>query len=290
MAYAINRGRSLRAELRRIAQETLDTAIALASNAPPGGDQTHHAVHEVRKASKRLRALLRLFRTGFRKTYRVENLAARNAAAVLAGARDRRVLVATLEKLAEDAPPDRRAAIEAARAAIAGAADPAVGERLADDLADAANRLEAIGQRVTDWKPQQPRRSAARGAGLVYHEAHVALTACRVKGPDEPWHTLRKHVKTHGYHTRLLMPLHPVAAAYYGPIDTLGKTLGDEHDLTVLVERVDALGLPDAARDSVRNAARLRQAALREAAHDLAAPLFRFPPKRVEPVVMGLLE
>ena len=99
----------------------LDLAIELLSTARNGGPD-EDAVHETRKALKRLRALVRLLEPELgAQAFARENAALRDAGRRLAGARDAEVMVGTLDALIAappaqaGAPPRRAAAARAAR-------------------------------------------------------------------------------------------------------------------------------------------------------------------------------
>ena len=96
-AFRLRAGESLRTAVRRIACAEIDAVIAALEG--PIRDDT---VHEVRKATKRLRALLRLVRDHLGpRRYARENRTFRDSARALSPARDAEVLVATVDRLAE---------------------------------------------------------------------------------------------------------------------------------------------------------------------------------------------
>ncbi|MCW3057232.1 MAG: domain containing protein, partial [Solirubrobacterales bacterium] len=87
--------------LRRMALGQLDLAIGLLG----GGRPDEKAVHEIRKALKRLRALVRLLRHELgEEAFARESAALRDAGRRLAGARDAEVLLDTLDSLLERHP------------------------------------------------------------------------------------------------------------------------------------------------------------------------------------------
>ncbi|MEQ8846488.1 CHAD domain-containing protein [Botrimarina sp.] len=291
MTYTFDPGERPAGELRRIAAETLDEAIALArSVGPSDAEGADRAVHEVRKACKRLRALVRLFRPGFEATYRRENAAARDAAAGLAHFRDARVLCDTCRKLEDAQQGVTRQAVRATRKLLQRSAGDAPAAEIAAALSESAARLAEIRERVGKWEVSRPKRAVAEGARRVYGDGRRALVRCRTEGPAEPWHDWRKQAKYHGYHARLFMAMHPAAPAYYQPFDTLGQTLGDEHDLSVLLAILEQLDLDQPTRAATARAASLTRAALREAASDLGRETYRCPPRAVGALVLGFFD
>jgi len=86
--------------LRRVARGQLELATELVRG--DHGKDRAEAVHETRKALKRLRALIRLSRDALgTDLYRSENVAFRDLGRSLSGARDTDVLIQTLDGIAE---------------------------------------------------------------------------------------------------------------------------------------------------------------------------------------------
>lgn len=84
--------------MRRIARGQIDLAVELLESAD--GCELDEAIHESRKAFKRVRALVCLARDALGdETYRRENETFRDAGRALASVRDARVMVDTLEDL-----------------------------------------------------------------------------------------------------------------------------------------------------------------------------------------------
>src|SRR5271157_4951354 len=101
--FALLPGERLADGLPRIALGQVELAIELLGGT--GGTVDEHAVHETRKALKRLRALLRLLEAELGPSeYARESAALREVAADLAGARDSEVMLATLQGLVERHP------------------------------------------------------------------------------------------------------------------------------------------------------------------------------------------
>jgi len=92
-------GEPLRTGLARMADEQLDLAIEQLSETN-GAGPPEQAVHETRKALKRLRAILRLLEGALGKeAVAAETAALREVASELSGARDAEVMLATLDAL-----------------------------------------------------------------------------------------------------------------------------------------------------------------------------------------------
>src|SRR5579862_1243587 len=97
-------GERLGTGLKRMASEQLDLAIEQLSQTN-GAGPPEEAVHETRKAIKRLRTMLRLLEGAHGKAaVASETAALREVAAQLSGARDAEVMLATLDALVERHP------------------------------------------------------------------------------------------------------------------------------------------------------------------------------------------
>lgn len=258
---------------QRIALAQLDLAIehlhGESSVAP------REAVHETRKALKRVRAVMRLLESelGVKRADR-ERALLRDAAARLAGARDAEVMVSTLDSLVERHPRElarRRGVIELRadlerermRASARTLGDAAARERVAGELVE-------VRARVARWRLPE-NRSAARltapGLERIYRSGRAGRRrAGRSSATPRALHRWRKHVKDLRYAAEALdVGEAPSAhsdrqAGKRGSepsgrkakrrrrrivrvarrADALGEMLGEEHDLMLLAERVRA--------------------------------------------------
>ncbi len=102
MAYRFHLKAPVGKEARRIMLEQVERAERhLAAGIEGGEPDVRVAVHETRKAMKRIRALLKLIRPGLTaEQYNAENERFRSIGALLAGSRDRAVMLETLSTLA----------------------------------------------------------------------------------------------------------------------------------------------------------------------------------------------
>ncbi|HYM45016.1 MAG TPA: CHAD domain-containing protein [Solirubrobacteraceae bacterium] len=248
--------------LRRVALGQLDLAIELLA-----GESTvspdDEAVHETRKALKRLRALLRLLEDalGPGRAAR-ERAVVREAASRLAGARDAEVMVGTLDALVRRHPRRlgrRRGVIElrahlerervAAAARALGAADrsatPALNgwaEERALPTAErthAAAELSALRDRVASWTlPDRPvGKLVDSGLVRVYREGRVRFGRAAARKPSPTaLHRWRKHVKDLRYVAEVL----DVQSA--PDADAARATTSGDGRLAKLARRADALG------------------------------------------------
>jgi CHAD domain-containing protein len=203
------------------------------------------AIHDTRKALKRLRALVRLLRAELgEQQYKREHAILRDAARRLAGARDAEVMVGTLDAMLKRHPRKlgrRRHMLELRKLLVA--------ERAAAELAtfgdsvmrgEVLRELSGLRERVRQWNlPERP------GIALVEHDLRRIYrdgrerkqriarrkggSGTRGKGEARGAHEWRKRVKDLRYASEIL-GLRSIARR----ADRLGELLGEEHDLVVL--------------------------------------------------------
>jgi CHAD domain-containing protein len=236
VAFALQRSEPVADGVRRVLDELLSRAIT----ALDGSGDVATAVHEARKATKRVRAVARLVRPAIRaKDYRTLNRGAREAARALAGARDAHVAVATFDAL------------------VATANDPSVyvglREQLpADDptpsaqaLATAVQELDAVRARTQRLSLDDPGWSAV-GPGLaaMYRRGAKGMSTAAGKPSAARLHEWRKHTKYLWHATELLTPAWPaVVGPFSAELHALSDSLGDDHDLDLLSALVADRGL-----------------------------------------------
>lgn len=249
MAYVIKRRDDLAERVRLVALSQVEGALQRLA-APEDFDAT---VHQLRKATKKLRALLRLVRPAF-KPYAEENAAFRQIAGSLAGARDAAVLVETLAGLVAEGHADLTPEICPAIAELeARLRTRATHLRAQMDetalLALATERFAAAGERIPRW------RFADDGSGIVlpgfervYGRFRDGLGAVHPDAAAETIHDWRKSATAHWYHVRLFTPAAPdVLGPRAAVLGRLGDMLGDHHNLAVLSDQVEQAMLGDEA-------------------------------------------
>jgi CHAD domain-containing protein len=282
--------------LRRIALGQLDLAIELLrgeSSTPP-----EEAVHETRKALKRLRALMRLLEgeLGVKRAAR-ERAVLRDAAGRLAGARDAEVMVSTLDALVRRHPRKlggRRGLVELLER-LERERRTAIAHTLGDDATREQVAAELCFVRARVAKLKLPDRSAGRltGPGLehIYRAGRTGRrrAARRKAGPRAP-HRWRKHVKDLRYALEVVDardPSRPAASKRVAKLarraDALGELLGEEHDLMLLAERARSykpLRRRRRARKQLLRVISRRRAQLRRRALRDGRRLYERKPKR----------
>jgi CHAD domain-containing protein len=253
-------------------------------------------VHEARKATKRMRALARLFRDelGEPEFGRV-NASLRDAAQRLAGARDAQVRLATLRSLAEHHP----AAL--ARAGIdflgmhlererARSGEPTNNTEVLEDIAAMRRQLARWDLLDRDFEDLAPglRRIYKEGRKRYAHvkDEHRRAGANSEHPPsDQAMHDWRKRVKSLYYALDMLGGKRAKGARKATRrAGRLGDLLGEEHDLWMLSvyaeEHPDVFGGDSRAREDLLELIERRRRRLRKRALKLGARLYKRSPAR----------
>ena len=236
MAYRLKDGETSGEGIRRLAREQLDGAIAEATDTGLDGD---FAVHEVRKRTKKLRALLRLARDELGEVSREENVVIRDAARELSYVRDAASVLESYDGLLNSLGDDvERRTLGPVRDALTERRHRITGEHgpLSEHLAAFAHTMRSVRERIGDW-PLSGSEFDLLGGGFAatYERGRKAMRRAYQEGSAESFHEWRKQAKGHWYHLRVLQP---IWASLIEPLveqaDALCDLLGDEHDLTVL--------------------------------------------------------
>lgn len=250
VTFRIRSSEALPVALQRISLEQFD--VALAGMTDPSVDRDV-AVHEARKAMKRVRAVLRLARDEIGDdVYGAENEVLRDTARTLAGIRDSAVQAGAVRGLR------KRYSHELSSGALR-----AVEERLMERhavaaanvqpelVSEAVRRLRSARARYAAWptgaedqvdglvRGGTPLRNefAAVAPGLrrVYRRGQLRMADAYEADTPEAFHEWRKRIKYLRYQTEML------ERAWPGPmkslarsLETLAETLGEANDLAVL--------------------------------------------------------
>jgi CYTH domain-containing protein/CHAD domain-containing protein len=286
MGNALDPGEPLEREVRRVAAERLDGAIEYLAQAlaDPEQHDLEVAVHEARKRCKWSRGLARLVQPSLGADFRWFDRTVRGAANQLSALRDAHAIVATFDALLDIAPDDpvlaaarrRQADISAAATQDAVASGD---ERIATALTMLADARAASSR----WKIRRPSDTIEDAIAATYRRGRSAQRRVRAHPTDEEIHEWRKAVKYLWYQVQLL---HDAAPSVLGPLadglDVLAETLGNDHDLAVLVGLLDArpgdYGTPSEVVH-LRELARRRQDELRTAAVRAGATIYAESPK-----------
>ena len=280
MAYRFKIDEPPQKGVRRIAVRQIDGAVKrLTSDADRAV-----AVHESRRAIKRMRSLLRLIRPGLsRKAYAAENTAFRDIGRMLSQARDLDVVHETLTWLGQRHGADAASLLAPVAGHVAQRRTQSFAVLEADVVAEAIQRLEAARVRWSRIK-LSPGTFATLGEGFeaAYRGGRACLREACVKTSDEAIHEWRKAVQRHRDHMQLLRPAWPeYCEARYAAAKLLSVWLGDDHDLALLKAFSATASDLELKRGQARAIAKLceaEQERLRAAAWALGARLFADEP------------
>jgi CHAD domain-containing protein len=242
MAFRLKAGKAVGKGVKRVVRRELDKALDLLGSK---GDRDE-AVHDARKAFKKVRAVLRLVRGEIgAKTYRQENRRFRDAARPLTEVRDAKALVEALDHLAERYPDEAGAVSLADARRVLQSDRRAIRKRvLRDDrtIPAVVAEVKAAQDRLRDWSiPHKGWSALAGGIKATYKRGRRALAAAGEDATPENLHEWRKQAKYVWHQLHLLEPVWPgVMEELAQEVKALADLLGDDHDLVVLRERLAA--------------------------------------------------
>ena len=231
MSFTLKPKRSVAKELSRVARRELDdTAEELDSSKRKGP-----AVHEARKSTKKVRAVLRLVRDGMGRDYRRANRRLRKISRALSALRDVDALTATVQSLHRRYPAIFTDEIQRDVVRVVSARQRVVRRELSGRVRAARRVLEATRESV----PRDVRHAGHRSVvhrGLVdgYRLARRALQPLALDAPASEFHAWRRRTKNHWYHMRLFEQRHQTAAKRVVSLKQLQRWLGGAHDLELL--------------------------------------------------------
>lgn len=240
MAYRFRRkDRTAQKGVRRIAREQIDKAIASIDS----GDDDAEVIYAVRKRCKKLRALLRLTEPAF-PDFTKENRAFSDIARLVGDLRYSHKmqeayarLVATYGKeLDSKAFKTIGKHFRVEREAETSRMD--VDAR----LAAGGDHLRKARDRVTHWQLDADGWDAV-SSGLLssYEKAWTAFSQVKETSQIDAYEELRKWVKFHRHHARLLRSISPeIMSERASQARRLGKLLGEHHDLMLFEQKLRA--------------------------------------------------
>ncbi|MGA7271326.1 MAG: CHAD domain-containing protein [Acidimicrobiia bacterium] len=296
-AFLLRVGEPLGEGLQRLSVSQLESAV---HSLRDRGDDVDEAVHEARKALKRLRAILRLVRAEIGdKAYRYENRTLRDAGRLISEVRASAVTVETVtglaarfegslpidvfddlgERLDERALRIRRRVIHESDAV----------DRVIATLERARARFSGwpVGEtekRVYGSAIRNSYKAIAPGLEQTYGRGRGEMKQALRRPTARNFHLWRKRVKYLRHQVELLYPLWPeVMDANAAALDRLGAILGEEHDLAELLSLLSVN--PDLCPDAVDRAlfaalAQHRRAELQRAAQILGTRVYAEKPGR----------
>lgn len=215
------------------------------------GDDIDRAIHESRKAMKRLRAMLRLVRPVIGDgRYRAENDHLRDTARVLSPLRDAQVMVDTVgiirDRFDEQLRPTAFSGVEDAlkarhvRIRASMVEDHGAVRRTAYALRSARARFSAwpIVEDGAGGLQPIPNRFESIGMGMerIYRRGRDEMRTAVDHPTAHNFHWWRKRAKYLRFQSELLYPIWPeMMEGQIKALDHLGEMLGAEHDLAALL-------------------------------------------------------
>lgn len=278
MAFRLKLKEPLGSGFTQIGLDEIERAIAELRAAV---DRTT-AIHQARKAIKRIRSMLRLARAAIgEEAFRRENARFRDIAQLLASQRDAAVLAETLAKLEARYGYEATRLVEEAGPALVASARSGAHEAGSDDVSEALLRLEVA---LSEWKELDfsalDLPSLQRGFATTYGQAQRWSRRAFSRKSDEAYHDWRKWVQRHWRQLSLVEGAWPLYfAARIEEAKELSDILGDDHDLSVLIARLEAadrVRLKHAVAAALAQLARRRQKELRQLAKPHGDRLFAY--------------
>jgi CHAD domain-containing protein len=222
MSYRIKKGEHLATAVARIAAEEIDLAMSEL-------DRRDHAeaIHNTRKALKRLRALLRSIRVAFPERFRVENRHIAEIGRKISPLRDVQVQLHALNSLG-----------------AGGAAGQRTREALLRRQSDFCRKIPEIRENVrkmlriasenlAKWPLQKVTpEDLAASIQRIYKRGREAFKTARKKNSPENLHEWRKQSKWLGYGLELIEAYLPrKSSKMIKKVEALSEGLGNDHDL-----------------------------------------------------------
>ena len=286
-------GESLDAGLRRMALEQLEV-MAQGFSLPADDAGSGDRIHRARKASKRVRSLLRLVRTDIGEVvYHNENAVIRDQAKRLSDLRIAFVLIETIDQQAADTPESAAGAAAELRPGLVARRDAFVAEFRsdADGRAAARTAIACARARIERWPGFDDRDEPngflrlVPGLVLAYERGRRTMRTARYSKTAVDFHDWRKQVNYLRYQLEGLQGRLPAnLAASEQALNGLSETLGAEHDLVDLAWIIKTEASPAASsgdRAALLAEIQQRRRGLQLAALRAGKTTFRAPPTRV---------
>jgi CHAD domain-containing protein len=274
MGYRLKRSETVPEGIHRVLCEEIESAAAGLRH--PGNSET--AVHEARKSIKKVRALLRLMSPKLKEPFGDANVVLREAARHLSALRDAVVLVSTLDALKERFAGDSRTkSLGRLRTSLLRRRKQAEqAHAIANATGEAAAALDKTAAGAKNWPALESGfEGIARGVEATYRQGRAALHHAQRHPDVTSLHDLRKRVKDHWYHVRLLEDVWTDAMrAREKSLKETETWLGEDHNLAVLL---DVAG--QSASDDLKSLIAERQKELRDSALPLAVRIYEEKPR-----------
>ncbi|MDJ0496883.1 MAG: CHAD domain-containing protein [Acidimicrobiia bacterium] len=278
-------GETLAEGLTRVIDAQFGIAVAITSTPP---EEQTAAVHETRKAIKRLRAMLRLVRDSISlDVYHTDNAALKLIAAELGAVRDAWVMAEILDRLLphdEDTAAAVDELVERLQERYRAESAAVLGNQA--HLASIMDQLQNARERAARWTVVAGEQSVplphefatvAPGLQRVYKRGRRGMRIVADSPTDTLLHVWRKRAKYLRHQVEALNVLDPEPLAEMEErLANLTDLLGDDHDLAVLLNRFhhDGQLVADIPMDGVLTAVHENRQRLQEDAITLGQDIF----------------
>ena len=234
MGYCLKFRKPLSKGLKRIFREEIESAVRLCRHP---ARQRGATVHEVRKHLKKLRAALRLTKTGVGKNrWASEDLFLREIGRLVSDLRDAHVRYQTLVQLRDDADQQFPRIEE-----LLSMEQESFSAAFAGWQKRAIPKLERARERLSRWPLSGITWKQICGVvAKVYRRGQNRLAKANKKRDPKSFHFWRMSVKELWYQLRILRPLNRLVLEEIATdAKTLGELLGRAHDFAFLLARLD---------------------------------------------------
>jgi CHAD domain-containing protein len=240
MNYELRGDETLGDGLRRIVFHQVEDAIS-ASKAKQNGKDS--PVHETRKHLKKARAALRLVRGEInRQVWKKEDRCLAKVGQLISEVRDAEVRLQTVRQLREFARGKKRN-FQETEELLAFELDSFL-EAFSEWPQEAEARLTQMLARIREWPLNDlDCKRLRKNVQKTYKRGRRALKNAATKTSTRNLHTFRKRAKELWYQLRVLRPLGPaVFKELNNELKTIGKYLGQVHDLAFVAQRLSSIG------------------------------------------------
>jgi len=284
MAYRLKAKESVPHGLRRIVREELKDAIRQLSK----NSNRDEAIHEARKSIKKVRAALKLVRRELGSTYHQENSRLRDAAHMLSVLRDAGAMITTFDAVRDHDKKHAKGRSEKnmRRILVTRKAQVEREHNLEQLLPRVSESVADARDLSSGWPPRRGGFTAMeKDFEKTFRDGRKAMAKLQKDRRPELFHELRKRVKDHWYHVRLLENLwDEMMIGYEKTLKDLESRLGDDHNLVLLHDLVAAeperYGKPSDIRSLYDKIASYQKEVRREAL-DLAKRIYSERPRKL---------
>ena len=237
--FCISNTESISINIQRILLDQFDYIL---TQSEKGQEEVHESIHETRKSTKRIRAVLRMIRDeiGYSSYYR-ENRFYRDLSRELSDIRNFKVLSESIKVLQQDLSNTiSQEVFVSLDEELSRQVDLVKGGKagLSQFFKEVAGKIEMARNRIYDFPIRHNDFRAFEG-GLfrMYSQGKRFLTEARQNPSPILLHDLRKRLKYFWYQVEILQPIFPgPMKAYASTLEAISENLGIYHDLHMLQE------------------------------------------------------